>query len=319
LDITDPTNPVETGFFDTFPLANSASFNGAWGVYPFLPSGNILINDINSGLYVLRDNTATSSGSIRMSSYNYLAQEGETLRVGLDRIGGSTGAVQVYVETQAGTAQAQTDYTTTTGVYEWADGDTDTKYVDIPIAADANTDELGEVFFIRLFNPRGGAVLAAPNLAKAEIQGQLSPGGIALQETELRITEKQGQASVTVKRIGGTEALQASITLETSGADVSSYLTATNQLSWSAGDMGDKQIQISISNNKVKDGERNFTLRLINISVPDDTGQTLALTVTDGKSSGGGGAVSWLLLFMLGLCISSGFWLRANRQAVNGR
>lgn len=318
LDITDPTNPVEAGFFDTFPLSNSASFNGAWGTYPFLPSGNILINDINSGLYVLRDNTANNQGSIRMSSYNYLTQEGETLRVGLDRVGGSTGAVQVYVETQAGTAQAQTDYTTTTGVYEWADGDTDTKYVDIPIAADANTDELSEIFFIRLFNPRGGVALASPNLAKAEISGQLSPGGIALQETELSITERQGQESITVKRISGTGALQASVALETGGADVSSYLTATNQLSWAPGDMSDKQIQISISNNKVKEGERNFTLRLINASAAGDTGQTLALTVTDGKGSGGGGTVSWLLLFALGLCIASGFWFRAGRLAVNG-
>ena len=54
-DITDPNQPNEIGFFDTYPTpsANSATFAGAWGVYPFLPSGNILISDISYGLFVV--------------------------------------------------------------------------------------------------------------------------------------------------------------------------------------------------------------------------------------------------------------------------
>lgn len=301
LDITDPTNPVEAGFFDTYPLSNNASFNGAWGTYPFLPSGSVLLNDINSGLYVLRDNTVKIQGSIRMSSFNYTAQEGEVLRVGLDRVGGSTGAVQVYIETQAGTAQADADYTTISQVVDWAAGDADTKYVDIPIAADANTNELHETFFIRLFNPRGGVTLASPNLAKAEIQGNPSPGGIALQEVELAVSEKKGQEIATVKRLGGTGALQANVTVDTGGVDATSYLNVTNQLNWAAGDMSDKQIQINVSNNKVKDGQRNFTLRVTNASVQGDTGQTMQLVITDGSGSGGGGgSISWLMLLVLG-------------------
>lgn len=303
LDITDPRNPTEAGFFDTYPINNSASFNGAWGTYPFLPSGNILINDINSGLYVLRDKTAGNQGSIQMSAFNYIAEEGETLRIGLDRVGGSTGIVQVHVETQAGTAQAGIDYTTTTNVYEWADGDTNTKYVDIPVAADADTNEFNELFFIRLFDPRGGATLASPSIAKAEIQGQASPGGIEWQPKALTITEKQGQVNVTVKRLGGAGALQANVVLETGGANVSSYLSVTNQVNWSAGDMSDKQVQITVSNNNANESDRNFTLRMTNASVPNDPGQTLALTVQDGGGSkrsggGGGGMASWWLILV---------------------
>ena len=46
------TSLSEVGFFDTYPPSDNASFNGAWGVYPFLPSGTILVSDINSGLYI---------------------------------------------------------------------------------------------------------------------------------------------------------------------------------------------------------------------------------------------------------------------------
>lgn len=51
LDISDPTNPVEVAYYDTYPQPGN-QFNGDWGVYPFLPSGNILVSDIQTGLYV---------------------------------------------------------------------------------------------------------------------------------------------------------------------------------------------------------------------------------------------------------------------------
>lgn len=56
-DISDPNDPQEAAFFDTFPTPaeNNAFFNGAWGVYPYLPSGTILVSDIEGGLFVLRE------------------------------------------------------------------------------------------------------------------------------------------------------------------------------------------------------------------------------------------------------------------------
>ena len=51
-DVSDPTNIVETGHFDTSP-STGEGFNGAWGVYPFLPSGNLLVSDIELGLFIL--------------------------------------------------------------------------------------------------------------------------------------------------------------------------------------------------------------------------------------------------------------------------
>ncbi|MEZ4937148.1 MAG: choice-of-anchor B family protein [Crocinitomicaceae bacterium] len=51
-DKSKPNNLVEVGHFDTNPL-NGISTDGCWGVYPYLPSGNILATDIEEGLFVL--------------------------------------------------------------------------------------------------------------------------------------------------------------------------------------------------------------------------------------------------------------------------
>ena len=56
IDISDISNGnlTEMAFFDTFQFNNSANFNGVWSVYPYFESGNIIVSDINNGLFVIR-------------------------------------------------------------------------------------------------------------------------------------------------------------------------------------------------------------------------------------------------------------------------
>lgn len=54
IDVSNINNMNEVGFFDTYTNSNSAAFAGAWNVYPFFPSGNIIVSDINGGLFVIR-------------------------------------------------------------------------------------------------------------------------------------------------------------------------------------------------------------------------------------------------------------------------
>jgi choice-of-anchor B domain-containing protein len=44
----------EVGFFDIYPINDDAAFNGAWGNYPFFPSGTVIVSGIEQGLFVLR-------------------------------------------------------------------------------------------------------------------------------------------------------------------------------------------------------------------------------------------------------------------------
>ncbi|HMP78607.1 MAG TPA: choice-of-anchor B family protein, partial [Pirellulaceae bacterium] len=57
-EIVNPRLKVlpEVGYFDTYPADNSLTFNGAWSVYPYFPSGNIIVSDRQNGLFVLRFN-----------------------------------------------------------------------------------------------------------------------------------------------------------------------------------------------------------------------------------------------------------------------
>ncbi len=55
LDVADPNQPQHIAYFDTYPADDNGSFSGAWGVYPYLPSGTLLISDISNGLYLLRE------------------------------------------------------------------------------------------------------------------------------------------------------------------------------------------------------------------------------------------------------------------------
>jgi len=58
LDISDPTQPCEIGYYDTdlfvvpMPHTLSQVERGVWGVYPFTTSGKIFASDIQQGLFV---------------------------------------------------------------------------------------------------------------------------------------------------------------------------------------------------------------------------------------------------------------------------
>jgi len=51
LDISDPVNPVEVGYYDT--SGQTGLFDGNWGTYAYLPSGYIISSDQQDGLFIL--------------------------------------------------------------------------------------------------------------------------------------------------------------------------------------------------------------------------------------------------------------------------
>jgi choice-of-anchor B domain-containing protein len=55
LDVSDPANPREVGFFKTAPFFDdNPGYNGAWSVYPYFKSGAIVVSSIEQGLFVVK-------------------------------------------------------------------------------------------------------------------------------------------------------------------------------------------------------------------------------------------------------------------------
>ena len=94
IDISDISNEnmTEIGFFDVFPSNNTAGYDGAWNVYPYFASGNILISSLKysspdyvPGFYLVKSSTLSvddnflsnfslypnpSTNSVKLSSTN---------------------------------------------------------------------------------------------------------------------------------------------------------------------------------------------------------------------------------------------------------
>ncbi len=55
-DVSDPNNPTKVCVYPTSKLEHRYFYEGAWGIYPYLPSGKILVSDMQEGLFVLETN-----------------------------------------------------------------------------------------------------------------------------------------------------------------------------------------------------------------------------------------------------------------------
>jgi choice-of-anchor B domain-containing protein len=55
LDIKDPANPVEVGYFDTVPYGeNQPGFAGSWSNYPYFRSGVVAVTSMREGFFMVR-------------------------------------------------------------------------------------------------------------------------------------------------------------------------------------------------------------------------------------------------------------------------
>jgi hypothetical protein len=166
-DVSNPNQLTDIAYFDTFlvPAADSAGTDGAWGVYPYFPSGTIVVSDITNGLFILKDNTpalSQSAGRLGFAAQAVSAAENGTATVLVRRSGGFAGAVSLQYATSDGTATAGADYTAASGTLSWPDGDLGDKSFTITLTNDTQ-NEPDETLIVTLSNVTGGAALEGTN------------------------------------------------------------------------------------------------------------------------------------------------------------
>jgi choice-of-anchor B domain-containing protein len=261
LDISQAASPQQIGFFDTYPVSNNATFNGAWGVYPFLPSGNILVSDINSGLFVLRDDTAHSNAEqITFNATQLTVIEGDSVLIEINKAGSNSATVGYQI--LSGSAN-DTDYETSQGELTWAANDNSSNSISIPITMD-NIEEPDELFFVRLFNPQNGAALGYPNLLQITIQGTPQSGKISLSQSELSVKETDGTVILKVERLGGNNGLlRINYLVQSDSAIVGQDVEDSHGiLEWQDGETSSKTITLSLINDNDSEANESFLLTL---------------------------------------------------------
>jgi|WetSurMetagenome_2_1015567.scaffolds.fasta_scaffold02310_10 choice-of-anchor B domain-containing protein len=76
LDISNPENPQLAGQYDTDPTPSTGSYKGAWGCYPYLPSGNVLVSDMQTGLYIFDFDDGTP---VELTSFTAVANKNSVI------------------------------------------------------------------------------------------------------------------------------------------------------------------------------------------------------------------------------------------------
>ena len=88
-DAKDPINPVQVGYFDSYNGSDGAGFNGAWSVYPYFPSGLVIISDIDTGLYIVKPGTPPLVFSYPNSLPTDINPDGDSFMVQIEVAEGS--------------------------------------------------------------------------------------------------------------------------------------------------------------------------------------------------------------------------------------
>jgi choice-of-anchor B domain-containing protein len=168
-DASNPEQLVEVAHFDNYitPSTNIAGTDGTWGVYPFLPSGNLLVSDIENGLFVLRDHSQTLNQNVGRVGFGAAAASGAEgalggIRVRVQRVGGLAGNVEVQFAVTAGSAVDGADYAVgsgaSSGTLQWGPGNNGDKEIVIS-AIDDTAVESAETLTVTLSAPTNGATL----------------------------------------------------------------------------------------------------------------------------------------------------------------
>ncbi len=265
LNISDPASPVSIGHFDTYPATDAAGFPGNWGVYPFLPSGNIVLSDIDSGFYLLADKTLqTPHGTLAFISDAFGTDETQSLSVAVQRTGGSQGAVSVAWQVVPATADLD-DITQASGTLNWADGDAGTQTITIDLANDGVSEGM-ERILVKLLAPTGGASISSPSITSAYISDPVDAALVSFSAENLSVSERGfGTAVVVVERTGSARG-PLSVQFNTIGGDAGNGTdysgAASGSLGWADGDANPKWIEYAVIDDGSGEAEEFFQLQL---------------------------------------------------------
>lgn len=319
LDISSAGSPVMAGRFDSFPSSDAMGFDGNWGVYPFLPSGNIAISDRQNGMFMLVDNTrAGAQGSLSFTASAFGGDEIQSTGIVVQRTGGSQGVTTVNWDVVAATGSFD-DVVLTKGSLSWSDGDATNRIIDLAPSNDGRPEGL-ERILIRLSAPTGGASLSSPDIASYYISDPGDTPVVEFSTASISIEEFGFATAIAVVRRLGSAIGAVSVDFSVSAGDASSDTDYTGPssgtINWDDGDADPRWIEYAITDDGGGEANEFFELSLSNatgavigarsqlrINILDDT---LPGPMPSAGRGGGGSLAFWLLGGLLGFSLVRG-------------
>lgn len=145
------------------------------------------------------DPSTPQPGRIRFATSLFEAIEGDGMvTINVTRSNGSDGAVGVTYATGDGSAEAGSDYSATSGMLSWADGDSSPKFFMIPLTDDMEAEN-DETINVMLSAPTGGATLASPSSATVNVKDNDTPtGAVCVPDAETLCLGQDGRFGLTV-------------------------------------------------------------------------------------------------------------------------
>lgn len=316
IDFSNPAAPQTSAYFDTFPASSATAFDGAWGVYPFLPSGTLAISDISGGLYLVKEaDTPNANGKFAFALNRLAGVEGDTVQVTVERQGGSLGAAQVAVEVQYLTANSA-DLTSNTETLSWSNGDSEPKNISLTLLEDGS-DEGIEMLAVRLVKP-SGARTTQPDIAFVAISDVAAVSELAPLTSEISTT--RSRVMVPIKRKGSS---QGDVSVSWQLSDSAAASPASGQIAWSDGDTSTKTLALNLAADttafelQLSDAEnaevQNSTVAITRSAATPSPSPVVTPTLEPGTagvtggSGSGGGAIGWLALFLASVSVLRGF------------
>ena len=216
------------------------------------------VTTVDTSLLSIVDND-NPKASVQLSSPIYNVNEADgTATVTVTLSHAVDADVTVDYATADGTALAGSDYTDTHGTLTFignvnnggpGTGET-SKTIQIPITQDPDAED-PETLTLTLSNalPGASSILGAPATGTVTIADDDPPGMIDFKSLHYDVDETDGQATVTVERLGGVGGA-VSVDYETSDGSAtagSDYAATSGTLNWAAGDGADKTFTVPVT------------------------------------------------------------------------
>jgi hypothetical protein len=210
-------------------------------------------------------------GGLQFSSTNYSAQQtNASATITVNRISGSTGAVQVgYATTPGGTAVPSQDYVATSGTLSWANGDAAPKTFNITVLNN-QSGGTNKTVFLTLSNATGGSYVGSPSRSVLTITNTVintNGGSLQFSSSNYAVPQTNDSATITVTRTGESiGAVQVDFATAPGGTAVpdQDYVDTNGALNWADGDTSPKTFNVTILGNQSANTNKTVFLVLSN-------------------------------------------------------